>query len=86
MNTGNTAPNTNEKGPWNPDSKVLEELVSYLSSRPDQNARVLALFGKSYNPLELTDEVKNGTDAGRKFYSMYVRHKGLKDGSAVWPA
>ena len=56
---------------WNPDPKVIDEIVAELRKRPDE--LVFTIGEKDYFPRDIERELGAESEVGRKFYAKYLR-------------
>ena len=67
------------------DKKTLAGLLDMLGKVEDKEAKIHGWDLKLYSTNEIIDNINRRTELGLKYYKMYVRHMGLKDGSVSWP-
>ena len=62
-------------GEWNPDQKVIDDIVKELASVHDVvRLRIEDLDGNVtlYSPNQLIDELKRGSEVGKRIYDYHL--------------
>jgi hypothetical protein len=67
---------------WNPNPEVIDDIIkSYSHSsnpgRPTIPVQIAPGKYQKYSPIQIVQEVRMGTPAGREFYRQYLSYKKL---------